>query len=149
MQAVQCSLSSRNRTHSIRWESLSSSRSFSEPSADWRCLTTWVVQISNSAARSIAQRDGQVGHLVEAGGTFLEEPLSHLSRPIGRQAAFDKPITEPGGSLFENGDHNAVRAVRACYMVKIPATGELKPGNNSPPVNTSAEVSMIALRSAP
>ena len=29
----------------------------------------------------------------------------------------------------------------SCYIVKIPATGVLKPGSRSPPVNVSADVS--------
>ena len=60
----------------------------------------------------IAQRDGQVGHLVEAGGPLLEEPLSHLSRPICRQAVLDEPVAERSGSLFEDGGHNAVSRSR-------------------------------------
>ena len=50
-----------------------------------------------------AQRGGQVGHLVEAGGPFLEEPFPHLSRPIRRQPMLDEPVAKSGGSLFEDG----------------------------------------------
>ena len=64
----------------------------------------------------IAQRGRQVGHLVEAGGPFLKKPLPHLPHPIRRQAMLDEPVAERGGSLFEDGSHNAVRAGR------VPAT---------------------------
>ena len=102
------------------------------PSAAWRCWATLRGPDLELGGKLLAQRGGQVGHFVEAGGPLLEEPLPHLSRPIGRQPVLDEPVAELGGSLFEDGSHKAAGA-RACYMAKIPATGEVKPGNRSPP----------------
>ncbi len=79
MQTVQCCLSSRSNTHSIRWASCSWRSSFSVPSAARRCWAISLVQIRNSAASCRRKRHGQIGHFVERRRPLLEEPLPHLS----------------------------------------------------------------------
>ena len=55
----------------------------------------------------LAKARGQIGHFLEAGRPPLEEPLSHLSRAIGRQAVLREPVAQPDGSLLEKWDHKS------------------------------------------
>ena len=86
MQTAQCSRSSRSSTHSIRSPSASSRSSFSVPSSALAVGGDPRGPDSELAGQLLADRLGQVGHLLEGGGALSKSHRRTWPAAIGAHA---------------------------------------------------------------